>query len=291
MSLVPGLPLFLAFLIACAMPSLHRPAAAESAPDWSPQSSERLVRLPPQYLKKSLDHDFASSGLAQALQALDEKLDLKARGIAELQEAAAVADGEARIELRHRLLAEKQAYVQQMRNRTDLRRRRLQTERRVLEQTLERVGREAAPLAPVRAALLARQEQARARFQSTSLQTDMTALAAPTVPESRYSRTYAANLAAIEKLVQAIDRHPMSVSPAGDAAVRSREDWIRDLLAEAEAGLALLNQEEQIIGHMARLVALDAAALAAQLEHSDANPEAAAAGQDATSAVPLFLTR
>ena len=38
---------------------------------WQPQSSERLVKLPPSYLKKSLDRDFAGSGLGQALKSTE----------------------------------------------------------------------------------------------------------------------------------------------------------------------------------------------------------------------------
>ena len=40
---------------------------SKTLPSWSPKSSERLVKLPPSYLKKSLDRDLAESQLGTAI--------------------------------------------------------------------------------------------------------------------------------------------------------------------------------------------------------------------------------
>ncbi|MBT5939939.1 MAG: hypothetical protein HOG95_08405, partial [Rhodospirillaceae bacterium] len=42
-------------------------------PAWNPKSSEKLIKLPATYLKKSLDHDFQESTLGLAIQKTEEK--------------------------------------------------------------------------------------------------------------------------------------------------------------------------------------------------------------------------
>ena len=76
----------------------------------------------------------------------------------------------------------------------------------------------------------------------------------------------------------------------GWSAGQREAEGVRDLLAETEAGLAVLDQEEQIIGQLARLVALDAAALSAELEA--ASPAAGQIPRAAPAdALELFLAR
>src|SRR5690242_2552929 len=75
--------------------------ADEPTPDWNPESSERLVKLPATYLKKSLDHDFAQSALGTALQGANDDIDAKARQLADIQGAVAKSSGPMRIEMRH----------------------------------------------------------------------------------------------------------------------------------------------------------------------------------------------
>ena len=70
-----------------------QPAVASEGAAWAPMSSERLVRLPPRYLEKSLEHDFAASGLARALRDADDSLGLKRQTIGELHDAAEQAEG------------------------------------------------------------------------------------------------------------------------------------------------------------------------------------------------------
>ena len=52
---------------------------------WQPQSSERLVKLPPSYLKKSLDRDFAGSGLGLALKSTETDIQNKGNTLSDLQ--------------------------------------------------------------------------------------------------------------------------------------------------------------------------------------------------------------
>lgn len=284
----PG-PILFALIVLALHPRL---VAADQAGGWSPMSSERLVRLPPQYLKKSLEHDFAASGLAQALRQVDERIGLKGQTIAELRDAVGQAEGETEIELRHRLLAEKQAYIEQMSERVRLRRQGLMARRSVLEQGLNRLESNAPAASEARAELMARQDKARSRFQAASTRADIAAMALPGEPQSSYSRAHAANVAAIERLANTIARHPLNASASRDATPRSRQDVIRDLLGETEAQLALLDQEVEIIGHMARLVALDATAVSLHLTQGDSPENARSDGLGdtvgAASAVDLF---
>ena len=46
----------------------------KTLPSWSPKSSERLVKLPPSYLKKSLDRDLAESQLGTAIKNNNENI-------------------------------------------------------------------------------------------------------------------------------------------------------------------------------------------------------------------------
>src|SRR5689334_23291721 len=121
---MPLVPRLRTLLVATALTSsflIAMPSFADE-PEWHPDSSERLVKLPPTYLKKSLDRDFAESSLGTALQGTNDEVGAKAKTLADLQGAVAKAGGETRIELRHQFLHEKRAYVDLMSRRNDLQR-------------------------------------------------------------------------------------------------------------------------------------------------------------------------
>ena len=116
-------------------------------------------------------------------------------------------------------------------------------------------------MTPQRAALIEKQEVAHNRFRSSIAQVDAQLFRSPLMKESKYSREYAKNLAAIEHLVQAVNAHPANVKPNVDGVDVSREDFLRQLINDNEATIAVLNQERSILGYMAKLIALDATVL------------------------------
>ena len=86
-----------------------------------------MIKLPGSYLKKAVDRDFAKSGLAQALQEAETAMRLKHQSLQDIQEAMERADGQVRIDLRHRFLAEKRAYLDLVTRQQQLRRKRANT--------------------------------------------------------------------------------------------------------------------------------------------------------------------
>ena len=196
-----------------------------------------------------------------------------------------------RTELRHQFLAEKRAYLDLVARKNELRRRHLSTQQRLFEQLLERLGRDAASLTPARIELIERQEAARQRFEGSVDAVDMRVFGESAVPESRYAREYAKNLAAVETLMRAVTEHPAHAEPMIDGRAVTKDDYIRQLLADNDAALALLNQEENILGYMAKLVALDATALSEQVMDTQlADSDVPEAG-GITEAVGFFVSR
>ena len=284
--------LFAGVAVAALMAFSVAPAtAAEGDPAWQPRASERLVKLPASYLQKSIEADFSQSELGAALRDIDTEIGFKTLTLGDLQGAIAQAEGEVRTELRHQFLAEKRAYLDLVARKGELRRRHLETQQRLFEQLLKRLGRDAAGLTPARIELMDRQEAARQRFQASLDAVDLKVFGESAIPESRYAREYAKNLAAVETLMRAIVEHPATAEPMIDGRAVTKEDYIRQMLADNDAALALLDQEENILGYMAKLVALDATALSeqvmdAQLAESDV-PEASGI----TEAVGFFVSR
>lgn len=237
------------------------PAFAD-VPEWHPESSERLVKLPATYLKKSLEHDFAESALGTALRGADSEIGLKAKTLGDLQGAIAKSDGEMRIEMRHQFLHEKRAYVDMMSRRNELQRARVRTQTRLLEDMLARMRPGVNGDSPMKQELMKRQDAARARFESSLNAVDMRLFSASSMPESKYSAKYSENAAAIEQLVARINTHKMNDAVVAEGENMTKEDYVRQMLADAQAEGALLDQEDTILGYMAKLVALDALALA-----------------------------
>ena len=243
--------------------SLGSPARADDGTpaEWHPASSERLVKLPPTYLKKSLDRDFAESSLGGALRGADEEIGAKAKTLTDLQAAIQKADGDMRMELRHQFLREKRAYVEMMSHRTEMERKHVQIQTRLLEDMLQRMRPDANGDSPAKQELIKRQDAARQRFESSLASVDMRLFNTSTAPESKYAQQYSQNAAAIEQLVARINTHKMN-DAAGMDGTMTKEDYVRQMLADAQAQWALLDQEDTILGYMAKLVALDALALA-----------------------------
>ncbi len=244
-------------------------AAANEAPTWRPVAGEKLVKLPANYLKKSLDHDFAKSDLAAAITDAESELGLKGQTLTDLQAAIGQSEGDLAVELRHQLLTQKREFIQLMRRKSDLRRQHLRTRRDLLEGLLNKIDQSTTEMTPSRAQLAAAQENARTRFQSSASKADLAVLSAPAVPESKYARQYAINLAAAENLISAIERHPMNAQLIMGDATESKQDFVRQMLADTQAGLGILDQERNILGFMAKLVALDAMALSEKMMDAD----------------------
>jgi hypothetical protein len=232
-----------------------------SAPTWSPQSSERLVKLPPRYLKKSLDRDFADSALGTALKQNASKIGHKGNTLADLQTSIERADGELRLELRHQFLAEKRAYLDLMASQIDFNRQQAKTRLKLFERMLDDLARKNAADTPATRELIAKQTLARERLQSSLAQVDLKVFETATVPESRYAVKYGQNVQAIEQLLARVSTHGMNQSLTAEGTEMTKAEFIRHMAVEAEAELALADQDDTILGYMAKLVALDAMAL------------------------------
>ena len=111
--------LLLAGVAAVSLMAFSAATAAEGDPAWQPRASERLVKLPASYLRKSIDADFSQSELGAALRDIDTEIGFKTLTLGDLQGAIAQADGEVRTELRHQFLAEKRAYLDLVARRTN----------------------------------------------------------------------------------------------------------------------------------------------------------------------------
>jgi len=268
-----------------------RAFANEGSPAWHPQSSERLVKLPARYLNKSLDQGFSESSLGLALSKTEVNVGLKVGTLKDLQKAVAQSDGKMRMELRHQLLAEKRAYLDLMSRRNDIRREHVQTKLRVVEDTLGKLVKSNSPDTPAMHDLITRQAAARERFSSSLAQVDMKVFQSASVPESKYAVQYAKNRTVIEKLLARISNHKMAASSTGDSATMTKEEYLRQVVADTQTKLSLIDQEDTILGYMAKLVALDAMdlseeAMNAELAASNISGEGAISP---TQVVSFFL--
>lgn len=272
------------------------PAHAKSPATWSPSASEQLIKLPGDYLKKAVDNDFARSRLAAALVGLDRNIALKQQTLADLQAAIERADGELRTELQHQFLEEKRNYIEMMKEHQDLRARRARTKVRLYERLLSKLNRSQRAVTPQQAELLTKQNSARERFESSAAMIDTKLLSSAVTADSKYAREYAKNLSAIESLVQAVKSHPMNQAPEIAGVPVSRGEYLRQLISDNQADVAVVDQERAILGYMAKLVSLDALALSEGIDGPEETEIADAADADdrvtgVTGAVEFFVSR
>ena len=280
-------PLVLAGTLLLAPPAW----SAIEGDSWNPVVSERLIKLPANYLKKAVDHDFAKSALALAIADNRELTRLKTDTLQDLQSAIEGAEGELRVELRHQFLAEKRAYLELVARTQDLRRRQASTKIKLYGKMLDKLGRKAAAMTPQHAALIDKQQAAQKRFQSSIGAVDIKLFGNAAMTESKYSQEYAKNVASIERLVAAIGSHPMNRRAEIDGKAVSKQDYLRQIITESEADVALLDQEETVLGYMAKLIALDAMALSDAVVAEEAGDGPPAQEASVNAAIDFFVTR
>ena len=237
------------------------------AAGWTPEASERLIRLPAAPMVKAIERDFAASELAADLSRTNDDIGAKAKSVDELSRASAKAHGDSALELRHQTLASKRDYVELLGHRQELRREQLGTRMKLYERILQKMNSTSGPASPEQIRLAANQKAARERMERTISTVDVRLLDLTVADESRYGREYAKNRAAIEKLVAAVESHPMNKQATGsDGQPVDKKDFLRGLIADTQAELAILDQEETILAYMAKLVALDAMGLADEMD-------------------------
>lgn len=256
---------FLPAIVVAASLGAAPDAVAQEGPVWRPEAAERLVQLPPEYLQQSLEYDFAQSTLGTALGDVGIEIEFKNMTLTDLRDAIRLANGDMRTELRHQYLAEKSQYLELAGSRNAMERRHLETKLVALEGVMSELMRERGEMTPTRQNLVQNQLDARRRLESSVAQVDLRLLEATMAPESRYSKEYAANFAAIQALTQAITNHPMNAVGEDGEVPTTQRDAVLNLIANAQAQIAILDQEEQVLGYMAKLVALDAMALSEEV--------------------------
>ncbi|MBT6910663.1 MAG: hypothetical protein HOA21_05880, partial [Rhodospirillaceae bacterium] len=94
---------------------------------------------------------------------------------------------------------------------------------------------------------------------------------------------------AVEALVAAISSHPMNVRAQMAGQPATKADFIRQMLADTQAGVAILEQEQNIIGYMAKLVALDAMALSESVMDAELGDSDLPSVSSPASAVKYFV--
>ena len=249
-------------LVLCTAPLWSQTALAS---EWNPQLSERVLMLPPQHLERVVEQDFNLSPLAEELSTINDDVSAKVTSIQSLQDIAPQYDGEEEIEVRHQIIEGKKSYIELMGTQMSLQRQRVSTKVRLYKRLLEKAEREELKSGSAKT-IATLQEQAieRSRSVQNKLQDNMFFM--PDSERSKFSQSYEENMAAIDALKQSIQNHPMAQHAGlSDTGELSSKDYLRRMIQNAESELAVLDMEEEVLGHMAKLVVLDAMALADDL--------------------------
>ena len=253
----PTSALILAILVSVA--NLNA-ANADSSAGWNPQLSERILLLPPKRLNDVIEQDFSKSGLAVNMTDIETEISGQASLISELSGNLGNYQNEAKIEVRHQVIVGKKNYIELLGEQTALKQVRLTTKLTLL-QKLERT-----------LAQNDKKNQQRTEVQKiqSELQKKSTIIAAKLKEEisletlkaeSNFSKAFDKNMAAISSLKAAIANHNMQSNSAIDTDA-SKVEIIRRMMVDTEAELALVDIENELLGHMAHLLSLDAMALA-----------------------------
>jgi hypothetical protein len=255
---------------------------------WKPSITERLVKLPSVNIKKALDKDFQASPLAEALRDTDAEISLKLQTLRDLQSAIDQADGDIQVELKHQFLAEKREYLSIVQEQHGMRGKHLETRIRVYQRLLDKIERESAAKSVMETKLIQQQAAARARLERSVDVIDAKLFATSLTNSSKYSKQYAKNVAAMNALLSKIEAHPhkAKLDTTGDA--ETKPDFLRQLLTEAEGDYQVLQQESEIVGLMAKLVALDAMGLQEAVAEGENLEDAVVGKAQVADAVGLF---
>lgn len=265
------------------------------AAKWTPRASEKLIKLPGDHLRRAVENDFRRSELASAISNADEKVGYKKSTLQDLKAALnqnAGADEEVQMDLEYQLIGEKQAYLSLARERQQLKRKKAQTRIRLYEKLLSKMTRKEASMSPQKALLVDQQKQAQSRFQGSLGKIDTELMQSSVTSQSKYATEYAKNMSAIENLVSAINNHPMNQAPTVDGVQVTQADFVRNMIAQNQAELALIDQEDMVLGYMAKLVSLDALALAENISVAENGEDVVAVEEprnSITSTVDLFI--
>ena len=256
-------PVMMAALTGIAL-TLSGQALASSPPGWQPQISEKILVLPQKQLERAIQRDFAASPLASDMMNVDQQIASEVMNIQSLSENQHLYEGDAAIEVKHQVLAAKRTYIGLMGEQIGMKRKKLQTKLRLyryLARTALRNDSNLAEQREITSAIDAAQQRAGAveselreeLFYSTNL------------PESKFGEDYAANRQAIESLQSAIANHPLNQADGDIDAPRNKIEELQRLAISIEAQLAILEMEDEVLGHMAKLLSLDAMSFAEEV--------------------------
>ena len=261
------IPLARAMILASTLVTV---SSALASTDWQPMPGEQLIKLPAPVMAQAIERDFRESPLAAELQIRQKEIEDIQSNLGELKEAIASATGQNKVELQHSFLEKKSAYLDTMEIRQELKIGALKSRINLYNQALNELKQDRNRASdPVSREVREAQMAARQRMQRVTGKVDEMFYPAIGGKTSRYNQEYAQNVDQIKALQRAIRSHTAHKSAKIDGAEVSREDFIRDLLTQTEAEHALIDQESEMLGFMARLVALDAQALQLQIAYGE----------------------
>ncbi|MGB2097734.1 MAG: hypothetical protein ACPHW5_08060 [Candidatus Puniceispirillales bacterium] len=232
---------------------------------WTPMISEKILILPPKHLETAIEQDFDRSPLASELGSIEQTINSQVSFLSQLQSDLALYEGQQQLEARHQLISGKRDYIQLMGEQIQLKKKRLEVKLGIYDRLLRKSKQssyensQSAQFDDLHSAVADRA----ARVDS-SLRDDL--FTSTMMPETKFAQAYAENQSAISQLVEAIESHPSNrIGQSLDGEPVSREEELRLSMQDIESELAILSMEEDVLGHMAKLVSLDAQAFADDL--------------------------
>ena len=244
--------------------TLSSQALASSPPGWQPQISEKILVLPQKQLERAIQRDFASSALASDMMNVDRQIVSEVTNIQSLSESQHLYEGEEAIEVKHQVLAAKRAYIGLMGEQIGMKRKKLKTQLRLYGH-LTRTARSNDSNLTERREITAAIDTAQQRAGAVESELREELFYSTNLPESKFGEDYAANRQAIESLRSAIANHPLNKADGGSDAPRNKIEELQRLTMSVEAQLAILDMEDEVLGHMAKLLSLDAMAFAEEV--------------------------
>ena len=221
------------------------------------QLSEKILLLPLKHMNNAIEKDFSKSGLARNMTNVESQISNQVSAINELKQNLSRYDEQEQIEARHQIIVGKKSYIELLGKQIDLKRTRLDTKLVLLKRFDRNLSRTKEPR---QVKLKQLQQDAKSRIESISAMRKQIAME-PLTRETNFSKAFDKNMSAISALKGAIANHRMQ-SQLGLDSGASKTDMLRQLILDAEAELALVEIETELLGHMAHLLSLDAMALA-----------------------------